>query len=167
MGKSSVASLLTSVDELFTTQEERDAAKRETVVDLQISEISDFPNHPFSHQIHLLVKKRFSTIKPDRGGRKKSKKEEKAKNKARGVIGSSRLGAYLGVLSEHKEPSPVFTHVLSEHKEPSPVFLCSTPRALVLGLIWFFIVGQGTVPCPTNHISYSITVFLQIPFTIS
>lgn len=47
MGKNNVASLLTSVDELFTTQEERDAAKRETVVDLPISEISDFPNHPF------------------------------------------------------------------------------------------------------------------------
>ena len=47
MGKSSVASLLTSVDELFTTQEERDAAKRETVVDIPLSEISDFPNHPF------------------------------------------------------------------------------------------------------------------------
>lgn len=47
MGKSSVASLLTSVDELFTTQEERDAAKRETVVDIPLSEISDFPDHPF------------------------------------------------------------------------------------------------------------------------
>ena len=47
MGKSNVAGLLTSVDELFTTQEERDAAKRETVVDIPISEISDFPNHPF------------------------------------------------------------------------------------------------------------------------
>ena len=47
MGKSNVASLLTSVDELFTTQEERDAAKRETVVDIPLSEISDFPNHPF------------------------------------------------------------------------------------------------------------------------
>ena len=47
MGKSNVASLLTSVDELFTTQEERDAAKRETVVDIPIREISDFPNHPF------------------------------------------------------------------------------------------------------------------------
>ena len=47
MGKSNVASLLTSVDELFTTQEERDAAKRETVEDIPLSEISDFPNHPF------------------------------------------------------------------------------------------------------------------------
>ena len=47
MGKSNVGSLLTSLDELFTTQEERDAAKRETVQDIPISEISDFPNHPF------------------------------------------------------------------------------------------------------------------------
>ena len=47
MGKSNVAGLLTSVDDLFTTQEERDAAKREAVVDIPLSEISDFPNHPF------------------------------------------------------------------------------------------------------------------------
>ena len=47
MAKRSVAGLLTSVDDLFTTQEERDAAKRETVVDIPLSEISDFPNHPF------------------------------------------------------------------------------------------------------------------------
>ena len=47
MAKSSVAGLLTSVDDLFTTQEERDAAKRETVVDIPLDEISDFPNHPF------------------------------------------------------------------------------------------------------------------------
>ena len=47
MGKSNVSSLLTSLDDLFTTQEERDAEKRETVVDIPLSEISDFPNHPF------------------------------------------------------------------------------------------------------------------------
>ena len=47
MAKSSVAGLLTSVDDLFTTQEERDAAKRETVVDIPLDEISDFPDHPF------------------------------------------------------------------------------------------------------------------------
>ena len=47
MAKSSVAGLLTSVDELFTTQEERNAAKRETVVDIPLDEISDFPDHPF------------------------------------------------------------------------------------------------------------------------
>lgn len=47
MAKSNVASLLTSVDELFTTQEERNVAKRETVVDIPLDEISDFPDHPF------------------------------------------------------------------------------------------------------------------------
>ena len=47
MVKNSAASLLTSVDDLFTTQEERDAAKRETVMEIPLSQISDFPNHPF------------------------------------------------------------------------------------------------------------------------
>jgi len=45
--KKSAAELLTSVDELFTTQAERDEAKRETVKGIPIAEISDFPNHPF------------------------------------------------------------------------------------------------------------------------
>ena len=47
MAKNSAANLLTSVDSLFTTQAERDEAKRETVVKLPLDEISDFPNHPF------------------------------------------------------------------------------------------------------------------------
>ena len=47
MAKNSAASLLTSVDELFTTQEERDDAKTEKIVKLPLDEISDFPNHPF------------------------------------------------------------------------------------------------------------------------
>ena len=47
MGKNNVSSLLTSLDDLFTTQEERDTAKRETILDIPLSEISDFPNHPF------------------------------------------------------------------------------------------------------------------------
>lgn len=47
MAKDSVSSLLTSVDELFTTQEERELAQRETVMDIPLTEISDFPNHPF------------------------------------------------------------------------------------------------------------------------
>ena len=45
--KNSSASLLTSVDDLFTTQEERDEAKRETIMEIPLSQISDFPNHPF------------------------------------------------------------------------------------------------------------------------
>ncbi len=38
---------LPSADELFTTQEERDDLRRERVMDIPLSEISDFPNHPF------------------------------------------------------------------------------------------------------------------------
>ena len=47
MVKNSAASLLTSVDDLFTTQEERNEAKRETIMEIPLSQISDFPNHPF------------------------------------------------------------------------------------------------------------------------
>lgn len=47
MAKNSVSSLLTSVDSLFTTQAERDEAKRESVRKIPLTEISDFPNHPF------------------------------------------------------------------------------------------------------------------------
>ena len=47
MAKNSAANLLTSVDSLFTTQAERDEAKRETVVKIPLYEISDLPNHPF------------------------------------------------------------------------------------------------------------------------
>ena len=47
MAKNSAANLLTSVDSLFTTQAERDEAKRETVVKIPLDDISDFPNHPF------------------------------------------------------------------------------------------------------------------------
>ena len=46
MGKNSVADLL-SVDNLFTTQAERDEASRESIMDIPLNEISDFPNHPF------------------------------------------------------------------------------------------------------------------------
>ena len=47
MGKKSAAGLLTSVDSIFTTQEERDNAQRSYVIDLPAAQISDFPNHPF------------------------------------------------------------------------------------------------------------------------
>lgn len=47
MVKNSAASLLTSVDDLFTTQEERDEAKRLTIMEIPLSQILDFPNHPF------------------------------------------------------------------------------------------------------------------------
>ena len=47
MEKNSVASLLISVDSLFTTQEERDTASQPRVREIPIDQIDDFPNHPF------------------------------------------------------------------------------------------------------------------------
>ena len=47
MEKNSVASLLTSVDSLFTTQEERDIATQPRVQEIPVDIIDDFPNHPF------------------------------------------------------------------------------------------------------------------------
>ena len=47
MAKSNASGLLTSLDSLFTTQEQRDAAKRDVVLDLTLDQIGDFPNHPF------------------------------------------------------------------------------------------------------------------------
>ena len=47
MAKNSAASLLTSVDSLFTTQEERDIARQPRVQEIPIDQIDDFPNHPF------------------------------------------------------------------------------------------------------------------------
>lgn len=38
---------LASVDDLFTTEESRAEEQREKVLDIPLSEISDFPNHPF------------------------------------------------------------------------------------------------------------------------
>ena len=47
MAKNSAANLLTSVDSLFTTQEERDIATQPRVQEIPIDQIDDFPNHPF------------------------------------------------------------------------------------------------------------------------
>lgn len=38
---------LPAADDLFTTQAERDIANQESIMDIPITEISDFPNHPF------------------------------------------------------------------------------------------------------------------------
>lgn len=47
MAKNSAVSLLTSVDSLFTTQEERDIASQPRVQEIPVDKIDDFPNHPF------------------------------------------------------------------------------------------------------------------------
>ena len=45
--KNSAAGLLTSLDDLFSTQEERDAAAQPRIEDIPVDLIDDFPNHPF------------------------------------------------------------------------------------------------------------------------
>ena len=47
MATRSVNGLLTSVDSLFTTQQERDEANLKKIYDISISEIDDFPGHPY------------------------------------------------------------------------------------------------------------------------
>lgn len=44
---SNVENLLTSVDSLFTTQEQRDSKQLEKIINIPSSEIDPFPNHPF------------------------------------------------------------------------------------------------------------------------
>ena len=46
MAKSNGNVHLTSLDDLFTTQEQRDDAQREKVIDIPLDEIHDFPDHP-------------------------------------------------------------------------------------------------------------------------
>ena len=45
--KSSAQGLLTTLDDLFSTQEEREVAIQPTVQDISIDLIDEFPNHPF------------------------------------------------------------------------------------------------------------------------
>ena len=47
MVKNSAAGLLTSLDDLFSTQEEREIAAQPRVEDIPVDLIDDFPNHPF------------------------------------------------------------------------------------------------------------------------
>lgn len=62
MAKNSVADLL-SVDSLFTTQAERDEARRETVRDIPLAEISDFPNHPFKVRMDQAMEEMADSVR--------------------------------------------------------------------------------------------------------
>lgn len=63
MAKNSVAGLLTSVDDLFSTQESRDEAKLERVINLPPDEISDFPNHPFKVRMDEEMQQMAESVK--------------------------------------------------------------------------------------------------------
>ena len=62
MAKSNVADLL-SVGSLFTTQAERDEAKRETIREIPLEEISDFPNHPFKVRMDESMMEMVDSVK--------------------------------------------------------------------------------------------------------
>lgn len=63
MVRNSAAGLLTSVDSMFTTQEERDNAQRSYVTDLPAAEVSDFPNHPFKVRMDECMMELVESIK--------------------------------------------------------------------------------------------------------
>ena len=63
MEKSSAAKLLTSVDSLFTTQEERDVAKQPRVQEIPIDQIDDFPNHPFKVRMDENMEQTAESVK--------------------------------------------------------------------------------------------------------
>ena len=63
MATSSAAGLLTSVDNMFTTQEERDNAGRTFLIDLNPAEISDFPNHPFHVRMDEEMERLVESVK--------------------------------------------------------------------------------------------------------
>jgi len=54
---------LPSADDLFSTQKERDDAKLERVMELPLSEISDFPNHPFKVQLDEEMQEMSESVK--------------------------------------------------------------------------------------------------------
>lgn len=63
MAAKSAAGLLTSVDSMFTTQEERDNAQRSYVIDLPAAEISDFPDHPFKVRMDEEMEQMVESVK--------------------------------------------------------------------------------------------------------
>lgn len=54
---------LPSADDLFSTQEERDDAKREKVLDIPLSEIDPFPDHPFQVKMDEAMQSMVESVK--------------------------------------------------------------------------------------------------------
>ena len=63
MATNSAAGLLTSVDSMFTTQEERDNAQRSYLIDIPTAEIGDFPNHPFHVRMDEEMERLVDSVK--------------------------------------------------------------------------------------------------------
>ena len=63
MEKNSAANLLTSIDSLFTTQQERDLATQPRVEEISLDLIDDFPNHPFKVRMDESMAEMADSIK--------------------------------------------------------------------------------------------------------
>lgn len=50
-------------DDLFSTQESRDNAKLEKIIDIPLTEIDDFPDHPFSVRVDESLQSMVESIK--------------------------------------------------------------------------------------------------------
>ena len=64
MAKSNLRNLsLTSVDDLFETDESRKELNREKVIEIPLTEIDDFPDHPFKVRIDAAMQEMVESIK--------------------------------------------------------------------------------------------------------
>jgi ParB family chromosome partitioning protein len=54
---------LPSVDDLFTTQEQRDHDKREKILDIPLSEVDEFPDHPFKVRLDDELRNMVESVK--------------------------------------------------------------------------------------------------------
>ena len=66
--KKELAMNLASLDDLFSAQEQREEDSREKILEISLSEISEFPNHPFhvkmdSEMEKLVVRNDFRSPK--------------------------------------------------------------------------------------------------------
>ena len=65
MAKNETKMPFAKLDDLFTTEEERQTANLEKVIDIPITEIEDFPNHPFRVIVNDELKEMASSIEKD------------------------------------------------------------------------------------------------------
>jgi ParB family chromosome partitioning protein len=64
LAKSNLRNLsLTSVDDLFETDESREDLNREKVIEIPLPEIDDFPDHPFKVRIDAAMQDMVESIK--------------------------------------------------------------------------------------------------------
>lgn len=65
MAKSEIKMPLPKLDDLFTTEQERQEANLEKVVDISLANIQDFPNHPFKVIVNEELNDMADSIKKD------------------------------------------------------------------------------------------------------